>query len=1145
MQNFKYPNLPLDTDTSDALLAPGRPRYRLNCRVGKGRVENAFGTVQVEFTLPAGENVCKGTIEDLKGESMVFFVWNSQNNHSIFRYFAASGAVELILQWSGLNFRADKPVFGSVVDDLCYFTDGYWTPTQWNEPRKLNLTRKILYDSIKAAEPYFANRLRRPPAFPPLAVRTQVSGTAYNSGTVYSKGNTAVVTAVYPDSGIEYKDLYEFINETPTAGILVTNAAFWRKKNDDYAKLGAFQFAVRYVYNDFEKSVLSPYSALVSHPANGESNTKFIRVSLPPNEVSRLSKEVDRIDFFVRNGNVGDFALTHKIRRADDGTIATSFDFYNPRYGEVLTPAEQSRISDAVPITSNDNVIARDRLFDGGYREGYDVARVALSASYGMVTEGGSSNVQTGRPAWQLQTDSGDALFPNTTYYAAATDGLYYVIGSKTYITNVGYSSEGFTAQSGQTTASVADGAVGSTFATLNAMGNFTTVFNWPPLTVTFLGVSDSPGAAPPSVSKSFSQYKVGIVFFDYGGRNNGVFTSDALIITSNARDQTNQLGFKFALNPAELNIPIWATHYALVMSRNLTMSSFFQAVMADSYYVDNYDKTTDTYTYTRTQKFRGHHIDISNLPSAGMGYVFEAGDRIRAYVSATEIYDNAIASQRGDILILEGFGFPMPDAAIKEYVYEIYTPYQPSLEEPFFEVGLTYPIAGAGTPARSYSVASGNLPGDTFVASRKFKKYDPLAYTLNGTNAFDIDADGFSAPALEVMNPWTKFSGTWYTSAGRAFADVDSKQVYKARNVRFSDKYVSGTRINGLSTFQALNDKPLPVEVGTLCRLVLASNVQAVGSVLLAVGAHETISMYLSEAQFRDNQGQTLVAISGEVIGAINDLRGGLGSTHPQSIVTDGQGRVYGWCGHKREPWRYSADGMTPLATVYQMQNHFRTYWESVKDFWPQMRVCGGYDYSNKEYYLSFAHVADSVVTQGMSIGFSEEEKGFVSQYDYFPECFGKVSTQLFCFSAGMHAYAPALRNTFFGLAKVSKIGLCANQPVSRMKVWTSVAIEGDSLWVPTQLTNEEGQESLMKAAWFDNREGVYYGAIRRDVNSRDSQGRKFDPVPAINEIKALNFGAPMRSQTLNLELTLSQTTPARLDFINVFSIDSHNALV
>jgi hypothetical protein len=85
--------------------------------------------------------------------------------------------------------------------------------------------------------------------------------------------------------------------------------------------------------------------------------------------------------------------------------------------------------------------------------------------------------------------------------------------------------------------------------------------------------------------------------------------------------------------------------------------------------------------------------------------------------------------------------------------------------------------------------------------------------------------------------------------------------------------------------------------------------------------------------------------------------------------------------------------------------------------------------------------------------------------------------------------------------------------------------------------MVNEKGQGSLMKANWFENREGIFYGAIRRDKNST---GFKSYTDPVEKEVRAINNGQPMRSQYLEIEIENNSPSIIRLDAASVEFIPS-----
>ena len=151
-------NIPIrmmDKDSELTLVEKQDYRYALNIRNGYGSIMGASSAVKgnelVSYTLPAGENYCIGTAEDERCKSIVYFIWNSNDDHLILRYYpgkidiSPSGEIELVAQGSVFNFKKDWKINHAFLIDLKYL---YWTDAftekgfiEGNPPRKINIEK--------------------------------------------------------------------------------------------------------------------------------------------------------------------------------------------------------------------------------------------------------------------------------------------------------------------------------------------------------------------------------------------------------------------------------------------------------------------------------------------------------------------------------------------------------------------------------------------------------------------------------------------------------------------------------------------------------------------------------------------------------------------------------------------------------------------------------------------------------------------------------------------------------------------------------------------------------------------------------------------------------------------------------------------
>ena len=90
------------------------------------------GTIQ-NGSMPSGTNVTIGSVGDDSASQVYYFVYNSNGDHSIFRYDQNAKKTYLVYQDSILQFSSDAHIDASIVrlsngDILIYFSDGRSAP---------------------------------------------------------------------------------------------------------------------------------------------------------------------------------------------------------------------------------------------------------------------------------------------------------------------------------------------------------------------------------------------------------------------------------------------------------------------------------------------------------------------------------------------------------------------------------------------------------------------------------------------------------------------------------------------------------------------------------------------------------------------------------------------------------------------------------------------------------------------------------------------------------------------------------------------------------------------------------------------------------------------------------------------------------
>lgn len=665
----------------------------------------------------------------------------------------------------------------------------------------------------------------------------------------------------------------------------------------------AFQFAYRFVYRDFEVSAFSPLSTLVNYHNANDVTSGYNRIDVTIPLTQKIPQDVLRVEVAAKYILGGKYSIvksfTSGFSSHNSGTALT-FKFFNDSVGVSVDDASAYKQFDSIPIRSNTLEIAKNRLFLGNNYDGYQ-SPSSTSLTTSRVTSGGAVTgtwvlLTLGDPPSQISvylldiTGIGDTwsgyyapgTYPATTYTYNQSD--FRGAGLSAVATYYGYQSQDIRG------------------------------FSFTGVTATVTGSVPSPSnVANNYVFKSDSSYKLGVVFYDEAGRKCGVVTSDTSKVVVPDRSYNNSayttdiswlLVNSGTPSVLQAEIPEWAYYYSVVMTKSLRTNFFMQMRASDVQYATKAADGTYTFNGTYSETKYGVAVKIDGLSKYGMGYTYQEGDVLKLYGSDSTVRSLKLKDTYGDYAIVDLANL----GTIVQYLFEIYTPYIDSVNEFYYEKGVMYPVSNPGLSNRSYSTLSGSFKGDIILLDR----------TLAATNFI-----------VEAMSPNDLKWNNWNTNIGRSNIISDAKSSYKKTSVYWSNVFVPGTQTNGLSTFDALDQTNLPIELTSIQKLTLVSKVAAEGTVMLAVGEQETASMYLGEAQIVDNTGNSFLASSTGVVGNVNVMRGSFGTINPESVVRY-MGEVYWFDANKGSVVRYSTNGLFPISSN-KMMKYFRKIGQDI----------------------------------------------------------------------------------------------------------------------------------------------------------------------------------------------------------------------
>lgn len=1099
-----------------------------NCRTGStdagytGSVESIGGTLLKSTPQPSATFIEILAIPDEVNRRIIYLKYCTAGPfHKITCYSAVDNTEYTVLLSTqitgGLNFSKDIPYHSArIVGSMLYWVEGFH-----NQPRKINIDSGILlnhpsYDSNE--QPYVA----------PL--------------------NFDEITVIKPPPQLapNIQKAYDslFIN--------------------NFIATDSFEFAFSYTYYDNEETVVGTYSpaSRLNVPTD---NYNYIAVQMDAGQ--RIPGTVKIVSLVVRFGNSNnaktvktwDKRITSELAEINDQNNLVSlltFNFYNNITGPAVPEDYVLKPFDNVPLYSKALETAKNRLFLGNVIAGYNTPETtSLQITQNITGISGTNSIV--KSLTEVRAKVGVAG-PNNDYgyggwyvYLTSTDinvpGYYLLNGTeKTQLLNDSSWTYNPTLDPPPSSTSIA----GLTFIGASQAEVTTYIVGIHSLEgsafysrsnlITITGIT----SVIDSIMKSRSSYKVGVVFYDFAMRKCGVVTNDGLVVNINSRNYdytvaTRNLTWSLSNTNALAEIPDWAYWYTPVRTLNLRTRYFIDSFSKASKYATkdadgNYEFTNDTFIPSVV----GIGLDTTALVQSGLGYVFAAGDVAVLIDSANNSYELPVIDQSGNYIVVSAKD--IGNLSTLKIIYEIYTPYQTSDQEPFFEVGQMYAISNPGTSSRQYSQTT-----DVFVAD---------SYTITR----NYDSDTYAA---EAMSPNDLFYKRWDNDGGKPNYITKLGQTAKPNFIYWSNTYIPGTSVNGLSTFEALNQTNVSEDCGPIQKLILTSKIQAEGTVMLAICSVETNSIYLGETQIIDSTGRTqFFSSSSSVISTINILKGSYGTSNPESVV-DFRGNVF-WLDVANGKYiQYSANGLFPISE-YKATRFWKLFcdlymstsaaaiealgsrpfvYSTVDPHHTELLVSipklsstppKGYllDYPSTIYPFDIFDAQAKTIVYKMGKGNTQPH--YQGSYNWTPEGFAVLENDLYSFKNGQLYIHNQTSNTneFYGTQYKSKVMFVSNQAANIPKIYNSLGVEANICPTLTYLMSEYPylQCSDLMDYQYKGKEGVWYATIMRN---------KIVPTAGGFNTSGLVSAEKMRSVAMLMELEFSPSgsTFLELKFVTI----------
>lgn len=1083
------------------------------------------GTTLIEGQqLPSGENKVLGWCHDNENEAILYFVWNENQGHSIFKLSVLTGTIQRVFyNQASLGFTADTVINACVVDGRVYWNDNTDHPKSFNIQKAINFTAGLTADAYTTSDQPFDENvfplIKEPPRFKP--------DIAYES--------------------------YQTDPYDNTKEIIFNNL---RKKQ--------WQFKYNYIYEDYQESAYSPTSVVLVPETEVDTTGKWtdditlnntIKVTVATGGSNVKSIRVAVKD--ASNRNSGDFYEFKKIDKFDssgtrlieDNIIYDVYFLNNTSLQNINTDISNAYFHD-VPLVAKDML-----LVDGKYlamsmpKKGYDFDEGQLE--YELSTQVNTAEFDTNstrfNSIWEYAKDDWDQCgikgdfrivikltipewSANSVYSVTIQQPLPFGSTTVSYVTTAVKPADwplpARNSLINQLTAAVDKCAAGQPVNIRPVTGNNAQIrFDYymrvgliiysttdydvisstnpalVPIKRMFVSLSDLSALATGVMVTSTSSptYKglkrgqyhpFGIVYNDGNGRYNVVFGNKELFVPLFNIDENPELEETTVSAVMTINHrpPEWAHTYRLayIPYNSYTYCMYVPAVEV---VIGTTNGVPDGYYFLKINQ--AILALIEQFPNTVIeSYVWQNGDRIRQY-GKEESYEILKEFTReytlGDTQYIEtGYlidaNLDTSGSPTRITSVEIYRPNLTPQNKVFYEIGEEYEILNPGTSIRSHAGLSQNQSSDlatpAVIETDFGDVYFRIRLSLNTTQGFILVEDN-------NVSDYYVSSGI---SIGRGVVRTDSKQA-TTKQVIVGENYIENTKINRLNVFLAQTESYTVSEnYGDITKVLER------GDTIKIIQRHRETSVYVGKSYAKDADGNNIALESTRIFGSANPYEAFAGSAYPRSVVAS-EKYVYFFDDINGDFYRSAVNGTSSISKEYGMNNYFDQKSASFRAYTGTKDIVVFFESNTETVWLSF--ITGSTIE---TIVFSESEssKGFLffvelNNGTMIPENMAWYGDYTYLFSNGLtHSLGTGNDNEFLGSTrKESQIEVICNQYPHLEKSFETLDINSDGDWtIIAEIDSDNnypfGQKTKIFSQRFQKRQGVLNAGFPMNIISR-----------------------------------------------------------
>jgi hypothetical protein len=621
---------------------------------------------------------------------------------------------------------------------------------------------------------------------------------------------------------------------------------------------------------------------------------------------------------------------------------------------------------------------------------------------------------------------------------------------------------------------------------------------------------------------------------------------------------------------------PEWAESYEIVYFGNISMDYFLQIRANNIYEITLYGANRHRYSINISDTIT--NIQTQNNRWKVPNYSWVEGDRLRlvgtidnntgkvskytiplyygSAIGADFVYDYEIEStgtQYGDIiggdwLICQAIEHPTPFVGETNILVEIYRPRKGLGITTPYGTGMVFDI---GIDANGYKYHKGDVdqildineacvtPAEVnnFTTDKYSKASDCWKFLrLNYRQIGDIQTGviyPFWAESIFPSDWWKdQIISNKLTSQGFPFLDdLSQRQTVLDERIRHGGFLITGTRTNNIAHFTYDDFMDLPKKNGDITGL------REVGFTLKVIQMYKETSIYINRIQTFNPDGTEQFTLTDKFLAEQRPMETDYGCQHPDSVTVNGR-NLYYWDNSQGAFIRSAPNGQISLSGAdYKMSRWFKdlSKWIHSDGSRSSLVVNIGANNDFEEVWIMF-RIGSTV----KGIIFSEKKGRYISEIDQITESYLHLGN----FFAHLYNQKLWIMNidegqdflSWAGTDTEAEFEVVSNMEPSKNKVFNAIAVIADHLlesvtkstYIPEEASavNEIMETNI---PIFDRREGIYYGKIMRDENSKG--------VFASTISKKLN-GREMRGRYCFVKLTTDEhTEKVRVDSVVIFS--------